>query len=120
MSVPNPCAAGNSDNSASRIAPEPVPRSAMRSAAIEVSAGAQQFQRQFDHRLGIGPRHQRRGRELQRQPPKLLLAENAGDRLAREATAGEFLEACRFVRGELALRGGDHAGQVEAERVTCQ
>ena len=30
MSVPNPCAAGNSDNSASRIAPEPVPRSAMR------------------------------------------------------------------------------------------
>ena len=31
MSVPNPCAAGNSDNSASRIAPEPVPRSAMRS-----------------------------------------------------------------------------------------
>ena len=30
MSVPNPCAAGNSDSSASRIAPEPVPRSAMR------------------------------------------------------------------------------------------
>ena len=67
--------------------------------AIEVSAGAQQFQRQFDHRLGIGPRHQCRGRELQRQPPKLLLAENAGDRLAREATAGEFLEACRIRPG---------------------
>ncbi len=31
MSVPTPNAFGNSDNSASRIAPEPVPRSAMRS-----------------------------------------------------------------------------------------
>ena len=87
---------------------------------IEVSAGAQQFQRQFDHRLGIGPRHQRRGRELQRQPPKFLLAENARDRLAREATAGEFLEACRFVRGELALCGRYQAGQVEAKRVAVR
>ena len=84
---------------------------------IEVSAGAQQFQRQFDHRFGIRPRHQRRGRKLQRQTPKLLLAENARDRFAREATAGEFLEACRFVRRELALRGRYQAGQVEAERV---
>ncbi len=32
--------------------------------AIEVATGAHQFQRQFDHRLGIGPRYQRRGREL--------------------------------------------------------
>ena len=87
---------------------------------IEASAGAQQFQRQFDHRLGIRPRHQRRGRELQRQPPKFLLAENAGDRFAREATAGEFLEACRFVRGELALRGRYQAGQVEAKGMARQ
>ena len=34
MSVPNPCAAGNSDSSASRIAPEPVPRSAMRNGRL--------------------------------------------------------------------------------------
>ncbi len=73
--------------------------------AIEASTGAQQFQRQFDHRLGIGPRHQRRGRELQRQPPEFLLADNARDRFACEATACEVFEASRFVRRELALCG---------------
>ena len=92
----------------------------MRNGAIEVLAGTQQFQRQFDHGFGIRPRHQRRGRQLQRQAPKFLLADNARDRLAREAAACEVVEASRFVRGELALRGRYQAGQIEAERVAGQ
>ena len=70
MSVPTPKASGNSDNSASRIAPEPVPMSAMRKRTIRTRRGAQHFQRQLDHGFGVGPRHQRRGRELQRQSPE--------------------------------------------------
>ena len=57
---------------------------------------------------------------MQREAPKLLLAKNARNRFSREAAAGEFREACRFVRGELALRGRYQAGQVEAKRVACQ
>ena len=56
--------------------------------------------------------------ELQRQAPEFLLAEDARDRFSREAPAGEFLDA--FVRGGLALRCCDQAGQVEAEHMTDQ
>ena len=79
-----------------------------------------EFEREFDHRLGIGPRHQRRGCELQRQSPEFLLADNARHRLARQATAREAFEACGFVLRQLALRCRDHAGEVEAERVACE
>ena len=120
MSVPNPCAAGNSDSSAEQNCAGAGAEIGDAQRTIEASTGAQQFQRQFDHRLGIRPRHQRRGRELQRQPPKFLLAENAGDGFACDAAAGEFVEASRFVRGELALRGRYQAGQVEAEGVARQ
>ena len=86
--------------------------------AIEVAAGAHQLQRQFDHRLGIGPRHQRRGRELQRQSPEFLLAENARDRLAREAPARILRQSA--ASAEVSRRRlRDHAGQVEAEH-GCQ
>jgi hypothetical protein len=86
----------------------------------KAAARAQQLERQLDHRLGIGPRHQRRRCELQRQPPELLLADNARDRFACETTAGEVFEACGFVLRESALRRRDHAGQVEAEHVARQ
>ena len=67
--------------------------SAMRNGRSRTSGGAQHFQRQFDHGFGVGPRHQRRGRELQRQSPEFLEPENARDRLAGEAPAREIFEA---------------------------
>ncbi len=87
----------------------------MRQRAIRGRAGAQHLQRQFDHGFGIGPRHQRRGRQCQRQSPEFLVAENARDRLAAEAAAREILQPVRFVRGELPAGGRDQAGEVEAE-----
>ena len=60
MSVPNPDAAGNSDSSASRIGAAAGAEIGDAQRTIEIAAGAQQRQRQFDHRLGIRPRHQRR------------------------------------------------------------
>ncbi len=62
--------------------------------------GAQHFQCQFDHCFGIGPGHQRFGRELQRQAPELLVAKNTCDRLAFEAAPCEILKTGSFIRGE--------------------
>ena len=48
------------------------------------SAFAKDLERQFDHGLGVRPRHQRRFGEAERQAPEFPRAENAGDRLMRE------------------------------------
>ena len=61
--------------------------------AVGRAVGAPQLKRTLDHGFGVGTRHQRRGREMQRQSPKFLDAENARDRLAGEAALREGFEA---------------------------
>ena len=68
----------------------------MRNGRFGSVIGAQHFERQFDHRFGIGPRHQRRGGQFQRQSPEFLVPENARDRLAGETAAREILETHRL------------------------
>ena len=78
--------------------------------------GADDLQRQLDHRLGIRPRHQRRRGEFQGQAPEFLLPENARDRLAVDAPRGEGFDRVRFVRRELPVRRGDETREVEVQR----
>ena len=78
--------------------------------------GAQHFQCQLDHRFGVGPRHQRRRRKLQRQTPEFLGSENTRDRLTREAAARKVLQPHGLSRGDGPRRGRDEAGQVETQR----
>jgi hypothetical protein len=68
------------------------------------------FQRQFNHRLGVGPRHQRGVRQPKGQAPKLPHAEDARDRLAREAPLCIVLELHGFRRCERPCGLRDHAG----------
>jgi len=56
-------------------------------------------QRRLDHRLGLGPRNQHRGADLEAQAPELLLAQNVGDGLARQATTDESLQSSLLTRG---------------------
>ena len=115
MSVPMPLASGNSRSSASRIAPEPVPRSAMRHEPVRRSIGAQQFQRQLDQGFRIRPRHQRFRGEFERQSPEFLDAQDPRNRLARETAAGEIVKANGLIRREPPVRGGDDAAKIKPE-----
>ena len=81
MSVPIPKVSGSSDSIASKIAPEPVPMSAIRSGRSGCGA-ARSSPRQFDDGFGVGPWHKRCRRKMQGQSPEFLLPENPGDRLA--------------------------------------
>ena len=102
MSVPMPRAAGSSESSARNSAPEPVPRSAIRSGRERSSA--ERIKRRLDHGLGLRPRHQRVGIEVEREAPEFLDADDARDRLARETPAGERCNSVGFGGGEEALR----------------
>ena len=88
-------AAGSSFARASAIAPEPVHRS--RTVHVAARSG-RSFARDLDHRLGVGARHEHAGIDVQRQPPELVIAEQIGDRLAREAPLDQ-----RAIAGELGL-----------------
>ena len=72
MSVPTPVAFGSSLSSASSSAPEPVPRSAMRSARWRGPPLIDRGERRFHHGLGFRPRHQRGGGDAKRQAPEFL------------------------------------------------
>ncbi len=116
MSVPTPTRAGSSRSSASSSAPEPVPRSAMRSGAPRIRA-RERRERGLDHGLGLRPRHQRVGRERERQAPELLAAEDARDRLAREparAPSAAMAAASAGASARSAARGERRRGRGRA------
>ena len=98
ISVPIPKAFGSSESSASSSAPEPVPRSAMRSPRELRCSPSRAAKRRLDHGLGFRPRHEGVGIELEGQPPKFLAAEDARDRLVREPARRQRSDRiCLFV-----------------------
>ena len=119
MSVPMPRACGNSESSASRIAPEPVPRSAIRSGAC--APPIDQRERQLDHSFGFGARHQHGGRHDEGQAPELLLADDARDRLAAPGGAPPTASIVRRGLRPRALASLlSPARMIEPERVADQ
>ncbi len=81
MSTPVTCQLGRSAAMASAMAPLPVPRSRTEHASI----GRFELQRTFDQGFGFRPRHQHRGRHVERQGPKLAAARKIRDRRAVRA-----------------------------------
>ena len=67
------------------------------------------------HGLGVRPRHQRRVRQCERKPPKLLHAKNARDRLAVDAAPCVVIELRCLRRRESPRLRCDQAGQIETE-----
>ena len=97
------------ESSASRSAPDPVPRSAMRRARAREPCAIDRRERRLDHGFGFRPRHQRRGVDAQRQAPEFLAADDARDRLAREPP----LRPARRLRRLLAASSDACAGRRE-------
>ena len=89
-SIPSPVALRHSLRTAISRQPVPVPRSRIDKGSCRRSR--QHLQRRLDEGFAVGPRLQRRGRELERQAPELALAEDAPDRLARETALGKPCE----------------------------
>ncbi len=89
---------GSSESSASRIAPGAGAEIGDPQGMISCAVGAQQFERALHHGLGIGPRHQRCGGEMQRQSPELLDAENARHRFAARGAAARGSRGGRLRR----------------------
>ena len=83
-SKPMPVALGNSFRAAIRMAPEPVPRSAILQRRGTVR---HQPQRLLDQGLGIGARHQHAGADFEIQAPEFLVAGDIGEGLARRRGA---------------------------------
>ncbi len=89
----------------------------MRKRRSRARRGTQHLERQFDHRFGVGPRHQRRGRELQRQPPEFLVARECARPVRRRDAAARIPQAATAsaaVSGRLAA--AINAGEIETER----
>ena len=82
-------ASGRSSAIASAIAPLPVPTSTTRGCLEPGDRG----ERTLDDDLGLGPRDERAGVGLERQPPEAPVAEHVGERLAAAAALDE--RACR-------------------------
>ena len=92
-------------SSASRIAPEPVPRSAMRSGRERGPLRVDCGERRFDDRFGLRPRHQRRGVDAQSQAPEFLDCRQC----ARPARAARRRAPARRSRLLPRCRGGARA-----------
>ena len=75
-------------------------------------------ERRLDHRLGVGSRHQRLGRQRERERPEILGAEDAGNRLAGDPPRNQPLG--RRDRGGVGRLVGkeDEAVRLAAKRVS--
>ena len=120
MSVPNPCAAGNSDNSASRIAPEPVPRSAMRngrsrSPSARSSSSASSTTVSVSGRGTSVADESCSGRPQNSFSPRMRATGSPARR--RRANSSRRADSSGV---SWRCAADDQAGQVEAERMACQ
>ena len=105
MSVASTRAAGRSVASATARQPLPVPISAISRRGLDVG---KQLEGRFDDELGFGPGDQHGRRDLERQAPELLAAEDVGHRLALHAAFDEPVvraaETSRAVHRRLTVR----------------
>ena len=117
ISVPIPKAFGSSESSASSSAPEPVPRSTMRSAR-ELRCSPSSAASAASTTVSVSGRGSRvSALSLKRQPPKFLAAENARDRLMREPARRQRGDGVCLL-GASTRRGLRHQRSVvEPERV---
>ena len=98
---------GFSAASARAMQPEPVPTSRASGSGRRPrpAADRQRLERHVDQRLGLGPRDEHVGRDLELERAKGAPAADVGDRLARLATArGSPRSARSSIARELALR----------------
>ena len=108
ISVPTPVAFGNSSKSASRSAPVPVPKSAMRSATRAVG---DRRERCLDDGFGVRARHQRRRRDAQIAGPRIPCGRGCAP--PAHAPAG----ACASAANGRRLRSsGQHARSPASQR----
>ena len=115
-----PFAAGSSLSSASSSAPDPVPISSRRSCSSAQAAAHDEIERGFDHRFGFRPRHQNVGRDVERQAPEFLAAENARHRLTSQSARDKRRHRIDFTLLEDTVGLRDELCAIETQRVAEQ
>ena len=118
MSVPNPCAFGSSDNSASKIAPEPVPRSAIRNWRSSAPPARNNSSASSTTVSVSGRGTSVAAESFSGSPQNSLWPRMRATGSPRRRRCAKSSSRSRFVRRELPLRGRDQAGEIEAKHCT--
>ena len=101
-SIPRPVACGSSCSRATRMQPDPVPKSTIRKGACRSGRRS----RAVSTTVSVsGPGHQGLGGEAEGQAPELPLADDPGHRLMGQAAAGEGGEGLAPARRSGACHG---------------
>ena len=93
--------------------PDPVPRSR----TVGAVSGLRYAERFEDERLGLGPRDEDRGRDLERQQVEVARADEVRDRPARDAALDQFAKACPLGLGRLFVVADEQIDLVALEDV---
>ena len=113
-----PQACGSSHSNARRSAPEPVPRSARRSACEPPRSESEGSESRLDHGLALGPGQEGFRIELEPQPPKFFVPDDARDRFASEPPRHQCSHGGGFRGRERASRLSRKRSMIEPERVS--